>query len=132
MAKQESGSLSPSEWKIMKIVWELKSCAARDVYQVTQEQFGWTPGTTKTYLRRLVEKGHLKTRQIGNSYLYQPVSSAQNMLHKAADTLVNNALDGMVAPMLFRMVKHGKLSQQDIQEMRVLLDAHTEEPDVEE
>lgn len=124
MTKKEPDSLSPSEWKVMKVVWELKSCAARDVYQVTQEQFGWTPGTTKTYLRRLVEKGHLTATQVGNSYLYKPVSNAMQTLSSALDELMANALDGTAAPLVFRMVKKGALSTSDIQELRSLLDTY--------
>ena len=70
MTKNQPESLYPTDWKVMKVVWELKRCAARDVYKVTQELYGWAPGTTKTLLRRLVEKGHLRTEQVGNSYLY--------------------------------------------------------------
>ena len=124
MSKTEPESLSASEWKVMKVVWDLKSCAARDVYQITQEKYGWAPGTTKTFLRRLVEKGHLKTTQIGNSYLYKPTSSALQSLKSAADNLLENALEGTTAPLLFHMVKEGKLSAKDVEELRSMLDSY--------
>src|SRR5262249_37133326 len=59
--------LTPAEWKVMKIVWRRKQCAARDVYEEAGRLFGWAPTTAKTVLRRLVEKGHLTAEQIGNS-----------------------------------------------------------------
>ena len=129
MSQREPESLSASEWKVMKIVWELESCAARDVYEITQEQYGWTPGTTKTFLRRLVEKGHLTTTQIGNSYLYKPASSALKSLIGAADTLMGNTLEGTAAPLVFHMVKKGKLSPEDVQELRSMLDSYEEGSD---
>lgn len=122
MSRKEPGDLSASEWKVMRIVWELKSCAARDVYQVTQEKYGWVPGTTKTFLRRLVEKGHLKAKQVGNCYVYEPVSSPLKSLYRAADALMENTLDGTAAPLVFRMVKKGDLSAEDIEELRSMLD----------
>ncbi len=33
--------LTTAEWKVMKIVWRLKACAARDVYEEAGRDFGW-------------------------------------------------------------------------------------------
>ena len=129
MPKFEPDTLSPSEWKVMKVVWRLESCAARDVYRVMQDEYGWTPGTTKTYLRRLVDKRHLTVTPIGNSYLYTPASNALNTLSTAVDELMDNVLEGTAAPLVFQMVKKGKLSTKDIQELRSLLDEYEEGED---
>ncbi len=59
MARQETYPLTPAEWKVMKIAWELKSCAARDVYQEAGRLYGMSASTVKTHLRRLVEKEFL-------------------------------------------------------------------------
>jgi BlaI family transcriptional regulator, penicillinase repressor len=122
MSPKFNDPLSPSEWEIMKIVWEKKTCAARDVYLVAGESQGWTPSTVKTMLRRLVEKGHLKTTQVGNSFLYKPSNSAMKMLRQSADALMGRALDGTVAPLLAYMVKRSHLSKEQISELRSLLD----------
>ncbi len=122
MKKKKPISLSPSEWKVMRVVWKLKTCAARDVYSVTTKKYGWTPATAKTILRRLVEKGHLSTQQIGNCYVYQPTASILDPLYKAADNLLENAIDGTIAPVMFHMIKKGKMSGEDIHELRALLD----------
>lgn len=129
MPEGKPETLSTSEWKVMKIVWELGSCAARDVYTVTQEKYGWAPGTTKTFLRRLVEKGHLTTTQIGNSYLYKPASSALQSLKSAADSLMENALEGTTAPLVFHLVKKGKLSGKEVAELRSMLDSYEQDED---
>ncbi|MBN2327617.1 MAG: BlaI/MecI/CopY family transcriptional regulator [Candidatus Omnitrophica bacterium] len=93
MATKEPNDISASEWKVMRVVWELQSCAARDVYQITQEKYGWVPATTKTFLRRLVNKGHLRTKQIGNCYVYEPVGTALESLCKAVDAIMENSLE---------------------------------------
>jgi BlaI family penicillinase repressor len=124
MPPTKSEPLSPSEWKIMQIVWELKSCAARDVYQAAGKIYGWAPSTAKTILRRLVEKGYLKTTQIGNSFLYQPTQPALKSLLHAADDLLGRALNGTIAPLLAYMVKKSDLSKEDIAELRSLLEKY--------
>ena len=90
MAEQDPNrgpkDLSPAEWKVMKIVWEQKEGAARDIYSVAGERHGWAVATVKTLLRRLVDKGYLHTKRVGNSYLYRPSRSAVTTLNAAAET----------------------------------------------
>lgn len=122
MPRSTPDSLTPAEWKVMRIVWERKSCAARDVYQLAGEEYGWAASTAKTILRRLVEKGHLKTTRVGNSFLYTPTRPAIHSLRGAADMLLDNALCGTVGPLLAHMAKKGNLSAGELAELRDLLD----------
>lgn len=114
--------LTDSEWKVMRIVWELKSCAARDVYEIAGKRHAWAPTTVKTYLSLLVEKGYLSTTRVGNSYLYKPKRGLLNALQRAADVLLEKTLDGTDGPLLSYMLKKSKLSQSEIEELRQLLD----------
>lgn len=122
MPRRKSDPLSPSEWKVMKIVWERKSCAARDVYEVAGQAHGWSPSTVKTILRRLVEKGFLTTTQVGNSFLYRPARPALKSLCRAADSLLDNALEGTTGPLLAYMVKKSRLSHEEIEQLQALLE----------
>ena len=123
MPRETPPPLSRGEWKVMKIVWELKACAARDVCGVASKAYGWAPATAKTVLRRLVEKGYLTTTQIGNSFLYRPARPALRSLFRAADTLLDNALEGTTGPLLAYMVKKSTLTSEELAELRALLDA---------
>ena len=113
--------LAPSEWKIMKIVWDKKACAARDVIEAVQKEEDWTPSTIKTLLRRLVEKGYLKPQQIGNSFLYKPTQPALKSLMSVADDLLNRAVEGTVGPLLAYMVKKSHLKPEEIAELHAIL-----------
>lgn len=122
MSSKDLEPLSRSEWKVMTIVWGKKACAARDVYREAGDKHGWAPSTVKTMLRRLVDKGYLKTTQIGNSFLYEPTRPALRPLLRAADELLARAMDGTVGPLLAYMVRRSELSQEDIADLRSLLD----------
>jgi predicted transcriptional regulator len=130
MAHEGPEPLTPAEWKVMKIVWRLKRCAARDVYQEAASAFGWAPTTTKTLLRRLVEKGCLTTTAVGNSFLYRPARSVVRSLLGAADALLDNALEGTTGLILSHMVQRSKLTSEELARLRALLDAH--QPDEED
>ena len=136
MAKQNAEkapkSLSQAEWKVMKIVWEQGEGASRDIYSVAGERYGWAIATVKTLLRRLVDKGYLDTKQIGNSYLYRPNRSAVTTLSGAAETLLSYAIEGSIGPVLMNMVKKSQLSSGEISELRQLLDTMASETAPEE
>lgn len=113
---------TPAEWKILRIVHAEESCAAREVVAIAAADFGWSSSTTKTLLRRLVAKGQLDTRRVGNSFLYSPTRSAIQLLCSAADGLLANAVEGAVGPLLAYMVKKSRLSQTDLDDLRTLLE----------
>ena len=132
MSREGPEPLTAAEWKVMKIVWRLKSCAARDVYEEAGQAFGWAPSTTKTLLRRLVDKGHLTATAVGTSYLYRPARPAWQSIAGAADTLLDNTLEGMDGKLLAYMVKKSRLTSDDLAQLRALLDEHGEGEEGEE
>ncbi len=122
MPRDMEDALTPAEWKVMKLVWQQKACAARDVYQAAGLEHGWAPSTVKTILRRLVEKGYLTTTQVGNSFLYRPARPVLKSLFGAADDLLQNALNGTVGPLLAYMVKKSRLSAEELAQLQAILD----------
>jgi BlaI family penicillinase repressor len=125
MPRELPEPLTAAEWKVMKIVWRRKSCSARDVYEEAREAHGWAPTTTKTLLRRLVEKRHITATAVGTSHLYRPARPAWPSLAGAADTLLDNTLEGMDGKLLAYMVKKSRLTPGDLAQLRQLLDEHT-------
>ncbi len=123
MSSDERKDLSRAEWKVMKIVWELKKAMAREVYTIAGEQHSWTPATVKTLLKRLVDKGYVSTTPVGNGFVYRPAQTALATLQAAADTLLTNAVDGATGPLLVHMVERMALSEDDLDSLQKLIDA---------
>jgi BlaI family transcriptional regulator, penicillinase repressor len=124
MSRETLDRLTAAEWKVMKIVWRRKSCSSREVYEEARQAHGWAPTTTKTMLRRLVEKSHLSVTPVGTSYLYRPARPAWQSLAGAADTLLENTLEGMDGKLLAYMVKKSRLTPDDLAQLRAVLDDH--------
>lgn len=126
MKDDHKADLTHAEWRIMKLVWSLKPCAARDVAKAAKEQYGWSVSTVKTLLRRLVDKNQLKTTQVGNSFLYRPVNSPVRSLRKAADQILDYAIEGTVGPVVAYLVQKGNLSSEELNQLREVLDQYDE------
>ena len=127
MADRLSDALTPAEWKVMKVIWRLKKCAGRDVYEETRRQFDWAPSTTKTILARLVDKGYLTTTRVGNSFLYRPARWRVKTLLGAADALAEHLLEGTTGPVLAHLVTRSKLSADELVELKALIDTRAAE-----
>jgi predicted transcriptional regulator len=122
MSPGKRKDLSKAEWKVMKIVWELRKAMAREVYTLAGEQYSWTPATVKTILKRLVDKGYVSTTRVGNGFVYRPAQSALSTLQSAADALISNA-EGVTGPLLVHMVERVTLSEEDLDSLQKLIDA---------
>jgi len=124
MPRRKSEEMSPAEWKVMKIVWELKACAIGDVLAIAQDTQGWQRSTVKTILRRLIDKGYVNATRVGNSFLYRPSRSPLKSLLHAIDTVLENALEGTSGPILAHLIKKCDLSVEEVQYLRALLAEH--------
>ena len=123
MPPDELKDLSKAEWKVMKIVWELRKAMAREIYTIAIEQHSWTPATVKTLLKRLVDKGYVTTTQVGNGFVYRPAQTALETLQSAADSLLTNAIEGATGPLLLHMVEQTSLSEEDLDSLQKLIDS---------
>lgn len=130
--ESEENGLTPAEWKVMKVVWRhrYRGCAARDVYTETAKTEGWAPTTTKSILRRLVDKGHLIARPVGNSHLYEPAGSALKSLLAAADSLLANMLEGTTGLVITHMLEKSRLTDDELARLRQLIDDRTSKTNI--
>jgi len=123
MQSADRKELSRAEWKVMKIIWELRKCMAREVYTIAGERHGWTPNTVKTLLKRLVDKGYISATPVGNGFVYRPTESALHTLQSAADNLLTNAIEEVTGPLLAHMVEQVSLDSKDLDALQKLIDA---------
>jgi BlaI family penicillinase repressor len=121
--------LTKAEWLIMKCCWKKGKCTARDVYEEMLKQKAWRYQTVKTMLDRLVQKDYVKMSKIGPICLFEPAVSQTRVMGKALDTFVGTVLDGTLTPIFAHLAKGGKLSQEDIETLKKLVEQHEEDFD---
>ena len=123
MSLEERKELSRAEWKVMKVVWELRKAMAREIYTIAGQEHSWAPATVKTILKRLVDKGYVTTTPVGNGFVYRPAQTALSALRSAADELLTNAIEGATGPLLAHMVERTALTGEDLDTLQKLIEA---------
>jgi predicted transcriptional regulator len=121
MAKT-SGELSRSEWALMDALWQAGRATATDVQQRLETTQGWAYSTVKTMLDRLVDKGYVKARRVGHVYEYSPKMLRPTVVNRMIDDVAQRLLGGSVAPMIQRLIEQRRLTPEEANELRTLLD----------
>jgi len=114
--------ISDAEWLVMTVLWERSPLAANEVVEALGAKSGWSAATIKTMLNRLVRKGALKFKAEGKRYLYFPAVSRDACVRSETRSLVDRLFGGATATMLAHFVEDARLSQEEIERLRRLLD----------
>ena len=120
--RSDRPDLSDSEWEVMKAVWDRGPMAVGDIYEGLSARQHWAYSTVKTLVRRMVGKGWLDYRRVGNSFLYTAAVERQNAVREAGSKFVRRILDGVLMPFVVRYVEENGLSEEDAAELEQLLE----------
>lgn len=113
--------ISNAEWQVMNVVWNSEPVTASEVIRQLAKPNRWTPATIRTFLHRLVKKGALTYETEGNRYLYCASITKAAMIKQAGKAFSSSVFGGEVGALLTHFVKSSKLTEEEIQELRALL-----------
>lgn len=114
-------SISESEWRVMKIIWNDCPQTLPEILDRLKET-GWSKTTIQTYLARLVKKEALSTKRQGKGYLYYPAVSESDCQLAESRSFLSRVYDGSLSRMVMGFVKSGELSQEELNELKSLID----------
>jgi BlaI family transcriptional regulator, penicillinase repressor len=115
-------SISDAEWVVMKVAWEKGTVTANQVVGALETKMSWKPKTIHTLLRRLVQKRALAYDKLGREFHYRALVEAERCTHYASRTFLDRFFGGQVAPFLACFLEREKLSREEIDELRRILD----------
>ena len=107
--------------EVMAVVWERTPVAASTVFEVLESRKKWTLATVRTFLRRLVNKGALQQVIEGKRYLYAPLITKMECARRESESFLDRVLGRAPSEAILHLVKRADLSQDDIQELRRIL-----------
>ena len=116
--KDDRNSITQSEWEVMRIIWTLGEVCTGQVIKELQDKKDWSDSTIKTLMRRLVQKGLLKTRKEGRCFVYKPTISQRKMMSEVTLHMMQNMCDMHKGEVLIQLLKEAPLSKGDIKTMQ--------------
>jgi BlaI family penicillinase repressor len=122
VTERKKATIHDTEWDLLEVLWRNERGTAREVSEVLAKKRGWAVSTVKTLLDRMVKKGLVSARQVGNVWEYTPAVRPVDARRSAWAELVGKAFGGAVGPALHFLATDAKLSKKDLAELRALLD----------
>ncbi len=114
--------ISESEAVVMEVLWNEQPLAAEDVVARLSTRADWAEPTIKTLLNRLLKKGAVRAERDGRRYLYSPVLSREAWVDGQSAGVLDRLFGGRVAPLVAHFSERGRLSQDDIDALRRLIE----------
>lgn len=113
--------LPDSELAVMKAIWACGEDVSRARIETHLTEYNWSANAINTYLSRLTEKGFVTSRKAGKALLYTPVVSRDEYLSFDSRRVLKTLYDGKPRNFMAALASGG-LDQQDVDELRALLD----------
>ncbi len=122
MAEKNEINLSNSEWMIMKCLWDEAPLTVTQIAKAMKEKIGWAKSTTKTLVSRMEAKGYLRYEEGGKAREYYPAAQRSEVVLAETESFLSRLYNGSLGMMVNTLVDHHNLSQQEIKELRDILD----------
>ncbi len=121
-AKSALPAITDAELVVMKVVWQKPPVTANQVVAALEDKTDWKPRTVQTLLTRLVRKGALAYEKQGREYSFRPLIDAEDFVHAASRSFLHRLFDGEIAPFMACFLEREKLSREEINELRRILE----------
>ncbi|QAT43359.1 BlaI/MecI/CopY family transcriptional regulator [Aminipila luticellarii] len=120
--RNSSMSISDSEWKIMKILWDSPHITLKEIAGKAGGS-GWSYTTVRTLVNRLAEKGAIAAdKSAANTFRYYPVAVEEECQMKEVKSLLRKVFDGSASMLVSALAKDSDLSEREREELRSIID----------
>ena len=119
---KKSPKISEAEGEVMTVLWEKASATANTVVRSLKEKTSWNHRTIRTLINRLVRKKALGFEKEGRHYKYYPLISEEEWVKAESRSFFKRIQGGSVAPMVAAFLQEHPLSQEEIKELKTILD----------
>lgn len=106
------------EYRFCKIMWEHEPVSAAELARLCGEQLGWKRTTTYTVIKRLADRGVLKSENGIVTALISRAEADGSELDEFLDTRFGGSLPAFIAAFSRRQ----ELSEQDLEQVQQMID----------
>ena len=122
MTKPELPPLSEAQLEIMNIVWDQGNVTVGNIWKVLGKRRSVSRNTVSTTVTRLEEKGWLRHRIIGGTFLYSATHSREKVLPRLVHQLVDAAFQGSAEGLVLTLLEGGRLSAEEVERIKAMVE----------
>ncbi|HWB07815.1 MAG TPA: BlaI/MecI/CopY family transcriptional regulator [Pirellulales bacterium] len=122
MPKPEPPPLSEAQLEIINIVWDLGTATVGQIWKALAKRRGISRTTVSTMVTRLEEKGWLRHRVIGGTFLYSATQPREKVLPRIVHRLVDAAFQGSAEELVLTLLEGGRLTVEEVERIKTMLE----------
>jgi predicted transcriptional regulator len=115
-------NLSPAQREIMEIVWERGEVTANEVRRVLSPSRKVARNTVRTLLERMEDKGWLKHRAEGRTFLYTAARPRHDSIGQKVREMIETFCGGSPETLVAALLDYRGLRPDELKRIRRLLD----------
>src|SRR5579862_707153 len=115
-------ALSQAQREIMEIVWDRGEVSAVEVREILSTKRDLAKNTVRTLLDRMEEKGWLKHREVGRTYLYSAAQPREASIGQKVLEVVEHVCGGSPVELVTALLDYRGLSTAELKRIRSMLD----------
>ncbi len=113
--------ITVAESVVMEALWQRSPLSAEGISDEIAEAQGWSFGTVKTLISRLLKKGAIAASPDRRRFLYSPTFERADYVLAESQSLLDRLFSGRLAPLVSHFSEARQLSPEDIEELERLL-----------
>ncbi len=107
-----------SEYRFCQILWEREPVKSTELVKLCKEKLGWSKATTYTVIKRLSERGVVKSEDA----VVTSLVSREEAENARIDELVEDTFGGSLPAFVAAFSRHKKLSAEEADALRKLIE----------
>jgi BlaI family penicillinase repressor len=108
--------------KIMQVLWEREKASAREITEALSQESPIAHSTVQTLLRKLEDKGSVVHEVVDRTFVFKPAVDRQSIMRSTTRDLIERIFGGSPAGLVAYLLKEERISTQEIQRLRQLID----------
>ena len=114
-------TITDAEWAVMELLWAGEGVTGRECVDALSVNRGWSRSTTLTLLRRLEEKGAIRSEEEGRVHRYYPLIDREDAAMSETADLIERVYRGSLSQLVSTFTKKQALSREEIDELYSML-----------
>jgi BlaI family transcriptional regulator, penicillinase repressor len=113
------------ELAVLKELWSGQARTVRAIAEAMYGQCGESEiGAVHSLLKRLERKGLVRRDRSGQTHQFSAAVSRQDVAGRELEATAQKLSDGSLAPLIVHLVENRRLTRQELDELRLLLERH--------
>ena len=118
----EKINLSDGEWKLMNLLWQNPPKTITQLTKELEQATGWGRNVIITMLKRLEAKGAVRHEEGERAKLFYPCVERDGAVLEETRGFLNRVYQGSLSLMVNAMVSSSELSDEEIEDLKAILD----------